>query len=140
MVVVGADRSGNREISVTNTNGRAGVLNLTNNTKVDDWARWSPIPGAATTTTLSVTQIPLPFRSGGRALLIAQVAPRHAAGTVQFKDGTANIGAPVRVRGGVAFGGLVSLPAGQHSLTATFIPNSLAAFQLSTSNTVAFTF
>jgi hypothetical protein len=59
---------------------------------------------------------------------------------VQFKDGNANIGSAVPVRGSVAIGGLISLPPGPHSLTATFIPANLAAFQLSTSKTVAVTF
>ncbi|HEV7451875.1 MAG TPA: hypothetical protein VGO16_10900 [Pseudonocardiaceae bacterium] len=141
-IVFSSERSGNREVSVTKTNRTSGVLNLTNNPAVDDWARWAPIPGTATTTTLSVTQIPLPpaFGRGGYALPIARVAPFNAAGTVQFKDGSTNIGAPARVHGDVAFGGLVSLPPGPRSLTATFIPAKLAAFQLSTSNTVAFTF
>ncbi|MGH3752225.1 MAG: hypothetical protein ACRDRP_05925 [Pseudonocardiaceae bacterium] len=141
-VVFSSERSGNREVSVTNTNGSSGVLNLTNNPAVDDWARWAPIPGTATTITLSVTQIPRPavLGGGGYALPIANVAPFNAAGTVQFKDGTTNLGAPVPVAGGVAVGSFVSLPPGPHSLTATFIPSNLAAFQLSTSNTVAFTF
>ena len=141
-VVFSSERSGNREVSVTNTNGSSGVRNLTNNPAVDDWARWSPIPGTATTTTLSVTQTPRPsvVGGGGYALPIAYVAPFNAAGTVQFKDGTTNLGAPVPMAGGVAVGSFVTLPPGPHSLTATFIPANLAAFQLSTSNTVTFTF
>ncbi len=139
-IVFTTDRSGNNEVDVTNTNGSSGVLNLTNNPAVDDWARWAPIPGKATTTTLSMTQIPLPFRLGGYVLPFARVAPFNVVGTVQFKDGTTNIGAPVPVTGGFAIGRFVSLPAGPHSLTATFIPANLAAFQLSTSNTAAFTF
>ncbi|MGH3871092.1 MAG: Ig-like domain-containing protein [Pseudonocardiaceae bacterium] len=101
----------------------------------------TPEPGAvATTTTLSVTQIPLPFGLGGFAIPFANVAPPNAVGTVQFKDGATNLGAPVPVSGGFAFGGLVSLPPGPHSLTAVFTPTNSAAFQPSTSNTVAFTF
>ncbi|MGH3684817.1 MAG: DPP IV N-terminal domain-containing protein [Pseudonocardiaceae bacterium] len=143
-IIFTTDRSGNREIDVTNTNtntnGNSGALNLSTNPAVDDWARWSPIPGTVTTTTLTVTQIPLPLGLRGYALPLARVVPFNAAGTVQFKDGTTNIGAPVPVAGGIAVGGAVSLPPGPHSLTATFIPANLAAFQLSTSNTVAFTF
>jgi WD40-like Beta Propeller Repeat len=139
-IIFATDRSGNREIDVTSTNGSSGVLNLTNNPSAEDWARWSPVPGTATTTTLTVTQVRLPFGLGGYVLPIAQVAPANAAGTVQLKDGTANLGAPVPVAAGIAVGGLVSLPPGPHSLTATFIPASLAAFQLSTSNTVTFRF
>ncbi|MGH3871087.1 MAG: hypothetical protein ACRDSR_06145 [Pseudonocardiaceae bacterium] len=134
------DRSGNREIVVTNTNGTSGALNLTNNPRVDDWARNSLIPGAATTTTLTAAPIPLPLGLGGYTLPIAHVTPFNAAGTVQFKDGTTNLGAPVPVAGGIAVGSFLSLPPGPHSLTATFIPTNLSAFQLSTSNTVTFTF
>jgi hypothetical protein len=73
-------------------------------------------------------------------LPIANVAPINAAGTVQFKDGTANIGGPVPVIGGIATPGLLLLPVGSHSLTAVFTPTNPAAFQPSTSHTVTFTF
>ncbi|MGH3771572.1 MAG: hypothetical protein ACRDRW_09285 [Pseudonocardiaceae bacterium] len=138
-IVFTSDRSGNREITVTNTNGSSGALNLTSNPAVDDWACWAPTPGTATTTTLSVTPIYLPLGLAGYALPITRVAPVNAAGTVQLKDGTTNIGAPIPVTFGIAVGHLVSLPPGPHSLTATFIPTNLAAFQLSTSNTVTLT-
>ncbi|MGH3767541.1 MAG: hypothetical protein ACRDTX_20735 [Pseudonocardiaceae bacterium] len=138
-IVFATDRSGNREIDVTNTDGSSGALNLTNNSAVDDWARTSPIPGAVTTTKLTASPIRLPFGLGGYVLPIARVAPFNAAGSVQFKDGNTNIGPRIPVTGGIAVGRLVSLPPGSHSLTATFIPANLAAFQLSTSNTVAFT-
>ncbi|MGH3753851.1 MAG: Ig-like domain-containing protein, partial [Pseudonocardiaceae bacterium] len=80
-----------------------------------------------------------PF-TGGLAVLFANVAPANAVGTVQFKDGTTNLGAPVPVTVGFAFGGVLSLPVGPHSITAMFIPANPAAFGPSTSNTVAFTF
>ncbi|MGH3786619.1 MAG: PQQ-dependent sugar dehydrogenase [Pseudonocardiaceae bacterium] len=101
----------------------------------------TPAPGAtATTTTLNVIPIDLPF-SGGIAVLTANVAPASAAGTVQFRDHDVNIGSPVPVRGGVAFGGVRFLPTGAHSLTAVFIPGNPAAFQPSTSSPpVTFTF
>jgi len=88
-----------------------------------------------------VIQVPLPFGLGGLALPIANVAPFNAAGTVQFKDGTTNIGRPVRVTAGFAFGGLVFLPAGPHSLTAVFTPRNPARFGPSTSTPpMTFTF
>ncbi|MGH3817602.1 MAG: Ig-like domain-containing protein [Pseudonocardiaceae bacterium] len=68
------------------------------------------------------------------------MTPTNATGTVQFKDGTSNLGAPVSVTGGFAFGGVVFLPAGPHSLIAMFTPANPAAFQPSTSNVVTFTF
>jgi Tol biopolymer transport system component len=139
-VIFSTDRSGNQDIDITNTNGNSDALNLTSNPALEDWARWAPLPGTATTTTLKVIQVPLPFGSGGRAVLTAHVRPIHAAGTVQFKDGSANIGAPMRVRGSVAISGLISLPPGPHSLTAAFIPTTMTAFQQSTSNTLTVTF
>jgi Tol biopolymer transport system component len=139
-IIFTTDRSGNQEIDITNTNGTSDALNLTNNPAADDWARWAPLPGTATTTTLSVNPLRLPLGWGGYALPLAKIAPRNATGTVQFKDGNTNIGTPVPVIFGLAIGRLTSLPPGAHTLTATFIPANLSAFQLSTSNTATFTF
>jgi hypothetical protein len=76
---------------------------------------------------------------GGLVISQATVAPGSAAGTVQFKDGTANLGFPVPVSGGTATN-VALLPVGSHSITAVFTPTSPAAFQPSTSNTVTFPF
>ncbi|HET9256416.1 MAG TPA: Ig-like domain-containing protein [Pseudonocardiaceae bacterium] len=55
-------------------------------------------------------------------------------GTVQFKDGSTNIGPPVAVIAGNAF--LIAFrPPGSH-LTAMFIPRPGSHFTSSTSNTV----
>lgn len=68
--------------------------------------------------------------------LFANVAPGNADGTVQFKDGTTNIGAPVPVFGGFTFL-FTSAPAkGTHELTAVFTPTDPADFGPSTSDTV----
>jgi hypothetical protein len=99
----------------------------------------SPAPGARTTAiTLHVIHIRLPFGLGGFAIPFAKVAPANAAGTVQFKDGSTNLGDPVPVGAGFVFGGFVVLPAGAHSLTVEFTPADPTAFQSSTSNTVTF--
>jgi hypothetical protein len=87
-----------------------------------------------------VIQVRLPFGLGGFAIPIANVSPFNAVGTVQFKDGTHNLGGPVRARGGVAIGPFTSLPPGVHSLKVVFTPTKPAEFQASTSNTVVFTF
>jgi hypothetical protein len=87
-----------------------------------------------------VIQVPLPFGLGGFAIPIANVAPTNAAGTVQFKDGNTNLGAPVPVFGGVAIGPFTSLRPGLHSVTVVFTPSKPAAFKSSTSNTVTFRF
>ena len=98
-------------------------------------------PGAITTATrLSVIKVPLPFRLGGFVISLANVTPRNAVGTVQFKDGATNLGGPVPVAGGVAIGPFIILPAGAHSVTAVFTPTDPANFAPSTSNTVNFAF
>jgi hypothetical protein len=98
----------------------------------------TPTPGAgatATTTTLTMIRIRLPLRLGGFVIPIVRVIP-HVAGTIQIKNGTANLGGPVPVAAGFAFGGFFVLPRGTHSLTAVFTPTDPAAVQPSTSNTV----
>jgi hypothetical protein len=94
----------------------------------------------ATTTTLSVIQVPLPLGLGGIAIPTAHVAPSNAAGTVQFKDGTTNLGGPVPVAGGIAVGPLSILSRGSHSLSEVFTPTNPTKFKPSTSNTVTVKF
>jgi hypothetical protein len=101
----------------------------------------TPIPGATvTTTTLSVIQVPLPLGLGGFAIPVANLTPLNAVGTVQFTDGSRNLGGRISVFGGVAIGPFTSLPPGSHSLTAVFTPTNPTAFKPSTSNTVTFKF
>ncbi|GAA4484814.1 hypothetical protein GCM10023094_38730 [Rhodococcus olei] len=74
-------------------------------------------PAVNTTTDL---QVPATAKTGQSVDLVANVGPANAVGTVQFKDGNANIGAPVAVSGGAA-----TLPhtfdtVGAHSITAAF--------------------
>lgn len=70
---------------------------------------------------------------------VAIVRPRAAEGTVQFKDGDANIGDPVPVRNGAAFTITPTLTVGTHSLTAVFAPTNPASFDPSTSTSVSLT-
>jgi hypothetical protein len=77
---------------------------------------------------------------GGFVIPIANVSPVNAAGTVQFMDGSTNLGGPVRVAGGTAVGPFTTLPRGPHSVKAVFTPTNPTAFQPSTSKTVNFTF
>jgi Bacterial Ig-like domain (group 3) len=70
----------------------------------------------------------------------AQVAPISASGTVQFKDGSANLGAPVPVVAGTAIGPIRVLTPGSHSLSAVFTPTNPTRFLPSTSNTVTVKF
>jgi hypothetical protein len=101
----------------------------------------SPNPGAtATTTTLSVIQVPLPLGLGGIVIPIAHVAPANAIGTVQFKDGSANLGAPVPAVAGFAVGPASTLRPGTHQLSAVFTPRNQTKFLPSTSHTVTVKF
>jgi hypothetical protein len=76
----------------------------------------------ATATSTTLTVAPSPAFQGIPVLLIAHVTPANAAGTVQFKDGTTALGAPVRVTGGTAFTNTSTLSKGGHSLTTVFAP------------------
>jgi len=84
--------------------------------------------------------VPLPLGLGGIVIPTATVAPVNASGTVQFKDGSTNLGGPIPVAGGIAVGPVTVLGKGQHSLTAVFTPSPATKFASSTSNTVTFTF
>ncbi|AQA21568.1 hypothetical protein BTZ20_1575 [Rhodococcus sp. MTM3W5.2] len=75
------------------------------------------VPDEATTTTLTV---PATANVGAAVELKATVAPAAAAGTVQFKDGAANIGGPVVVNGGVATLSHTFDAAGAKSITAVY--------------------
>ena len=50
----------------------------------------------------------------------ATVSPSTASGTVQFKDGAADLGSPVTLAGGVATFQTSSLSVGTHSITAVY--------------------
>jgi hypothetical protein len=94
-----------------------------------------PAP-TATSTSLGVSPAsPQPF--GSSVTLTATVTPTAATGSVQFKDGGANLGAPVAVSGGTAVLVTSALTVGAHSLTAQFTPTG--NFAASISGTQAFT-
>jgi hypothetical protein len=92
-----------------------------------------------TTTALRVIQIPLPFGLGGFVIPVAIVTP-NATGTVQFKDGTTDLGSPAQVIGAFSLGSFFVLPVGSHTLTAEFIPADQTSVLPSTSTTASFTF
>ncbi|MFC7450613.1 Ig-like domain-containing protein, partial [Rhodococcus daqingensis] len=75
------------------------------------------VPDEATTTTVTV---PATANVGAAVELKATVAPAAAAGTVQFKDGAANIGGPVAVNAGVATLSHTFDAAGAKSITAVY--------------------
>ena len=84
--------------------------------------------------------MPLPLGLGGIMIPTAHVAPANATGTVQFKNGAANLGAPVPVIAGIAIGPVSTLSPGTHPLSAVFTPTNPTRFQPSTSNTVTIKF
>ncbi|MER6797623.1 Ig-like domain-containing protein [Amycolatopsis mediterranei] len=78
-------------------------------------------PNAPVTTTTSLAVSPAsPATQGSPVTLTATVTPASAGGTVQFKDGAANLGSPVAVSGGTAALTTSALGTGSHSLTAVF--------------------
>ena len=91
----------------------------------------------ATTTTLTVSPLEAEVL-GAPVTLTAVVSPSTASGTVQFKDGDDNLGAPVAVAGGTAEITTSALPAGGRALRAVFVPASLAAFTGSQSGGVSY--
>jgi len=75
---------------------------------------------AADVVTTTTLQVPATAFTGAPVNLSATVAPNNASGTVQFRDGNANIGAPVPVSGGVAQLSQTFTTAGSHPITAVF--------------------
>ncbi|MGH3815033.1 MAG: Ig-like domain-containing protein [Pseudonocardiaceae bacterium] len=94
---------------------------------------------AATATSTALTTSPAsPVAQGTEVTLTATITPATAAGTVQFKDGTTNLGDPVAVSNGTASGSTSALAAGSRSLTAVFTPSNPTTFGPSTSPMVTF--
>ncbi|HEY6423395.1 MAG TPA: Ig-like domain-containing protein [Pseudonocardiaceae bacterium] len=90
----------------------------------------------ATSTVLGVTPVS-PAAAGATETLTATVTPSAAVGSVQFVDGTTNVGDPVAVSGGTA-SATATLASGSHSLTAVFTPTDATAFAASTSSAVSY--
>ncbi|MBM7772321.1 hypothetical protein JOD54_002525 [Actinokineospora baliensis] len=103
-------------------------------TSATAWRDSDPAVQNPSTTALSVTPA-APVVSGTNVTLTANVTPATAAGTVQFKDGAGDLGAPVTVVGGVATLSTTALPTGARSLTASF---SGAGYVTSTSSAVTY--
>ncbi|MFD4295518.1 Ig-like domain-containing protein [Rhodococcus sp. NPDC058532] len=87
-----------------------------------------------TTTALAV---PASAVTGAAVELTATVSPAPAGGTVQFKDGDANIGGPVAVSGGVATLSHAFDAAGGRSITAVY--SGAGGFLTSTSAAASIT-
>jgi hypothetical protein len=74
-------------------------------------------PGATTTVVVSSLN---PSAAGQSVTFTATVTGTTPTGTVQFKDGAANLGSPVSLAGGTAAFTTSSLAAGTHSITAVY--------------------
>ncbi|OYD67548.1 beta strand repeat-containing protein [Rhodococcus sp. OK302] len=96
-----------RDSSSAGLNKGAGVLATIDVTPAD----------ATTTTTLDAPTI---SSVGAEITLSASVAPSPAGGTVQFKDGETDLGAPIAVSGGTASMPYTFTTTGAHSVTAVF--------------------
>lgn len=97
----------------------------------------SDAPPTATITALEVTPSgPAAVAAATVETLNATVSP-SAAGSVQFMEGSTDIGAPVPVSGGTA-STTTMLPSGVHPLRAVFTPTDSMAFASSTSHTVSY--
>lgn len=95
-------------------------------------------PAAVQTTTTLTVAPESPVEVGAEVTMTATVAPGEAAGTVQFRAGTENVGEAVPVESGTAELTTTDLPEGELSLTASFSPTDPAAFTSSTSTPVPY--
>ena len=76
------------------------------------------VPAVPTTTTL--TAAPNPTTFGTNVVLTATVVGASPTGTVQFKDGAANLGGPVALAAGAATFNTSTLTVGGHPITAVY--------------------
>ncbi|MGH3769170.1 MAG: Ig-like domain-containing protein [Pseudonocardiaceae bacterium] len=92
------------------------------------------VVGAADTNTMLTTTPAADAAEGDLVTLNAVVVPADAVGTVQFRDGAANLGDPRPVNNGLATGSTSRLGVGSHALNAVFIPANAGAFNPSMSS------
>lgn len=85
-------------------------------------------PGAKPTATAFMVTPSGSVIQGTPVILVAQVKPADATGTVQFRDGDTDLGMPRPAIGGLALTVTSKLTKGTHSLTAVFTAANQAAF------------
>jgi hypothetical protein len=102
-------------------------IQVTGNT----WSVVYPAPVTTPTTTSLSTTPSSPQVAGTSVQLNASVSPA-VSGTVQFEDGTTNIGSPVTVSSGTASISTSTLSVGSHALHAVFTPAAGLAYSGST--------
>jgi Bacterial Ig-like domain (group 3) len=91
------------------------------------------------TRTVLTTSSPPTITQATPVSLLATVSPAAAAGTVQFKDGTADLGSPATVSNGTASVTTLLPTVGAHQPTAVFTPTDSTAFSTSTSQAISLT-
>lgn len=97
------------------------------------------VTGPTDTKTALTTSPRSSVTQGTPVTLAARVTPKTAAGIVQFKDGTADLGTAVTVSNGTASETTVISTVGSRQLTAVFTPANPATFSPSTSPAVSLT-
>ena len=121
-------------VKTADASGAETTAYLSGDVKVsgNTWTQVYPDP-ALTTTTTALVAAPSPATVGQKVTLTATVAPAGAAGSVQFRDGSTNIGTPIVVNGGgVATTSTKTLNQAVHQLFAVFTPSATATFAAST--------
>jgi phosphate ABC transporter phosphate-binding protein len=96
-------------------------------------------PGAKATATAFMVTPSGSVIQGTPVILVAQVSPANATGTVKFKDGDTELGTPRPVIDGFALTVTSKLTKGTHSLTAVFTAANQAIFGPSTPSPVSLT-
>jgi len=125
--------------SFTETGQFSQTVNMTSNGHTNG-ADYSFVSQAeATTTTLNSVTPTDPVAQGTSSVLHATVSSNAGtpAGSVQFKSGSTNLGAPVTLVSGAAeYTG--ALPAGTNSLTANYVPSNSLLFASSSSSATSY--
>ncbi|SDD14911.1 Ig-like domain-containing protein [Rhodococcus tukisamuensis] len=103
-----------------------------------DFALDFEVDAAPAVTTTTVTG-PATANTSAGIELTATVAPADATGTVQFKDGTTNLGTPVTLVNGVAKVTQIFETAGAHSITAVYSGDATNATSTSAAHVVTVT-
>jgi len=121
---VTTDASGNASfgpISFAGVPAGQGVITSTATSPAGDTSEFSQCPtGSLADTSTTVTSSINPSSVGQAVTLTAAVTGASPTGTVQFNDGTTNLGSPVAVTGGMAQLATSALALGAHPITAVY--------------------
>jgi len=133
--------SGTATLSGTPAAGTSGIYALTitaSNGVVPNAVQLFTLTVSSASTTTSLTSSLNPSLSGRAVTFTATVTGTSPTGTVQFKDGAANLGAPVTLAGGSASFTTSTLTSGSHSITAVYSgdANNLASTSAPLTQTV----